>query len=485
MTSFRVRFAPQRTYQPDRNEKTTAVLDKFPSKPTHSRTRSGCRGCRQRRVKCDETFPVCLRCRRRGSICQPVLPVSQWQPEVWCLATANPCAQLSQPINANADVNMRLLQYWFERMCQIMSLDPDRNPMSFHLLKYLSASSSLVYVIQCVSAAHEQYFQPSQMAVCLEERSKALRDLRQELQSQSSGSPLSSLIVLMLGMSSSWITPRPTDYGREHLVAAQAFVDMALEQPVPVDDDLMHLTMGFYVYWDMACSFCLDLAHHPPISRPRLAAYVAAARSRFHTITSHSIDLYYLLGQIGRYCRTVTEGLPRDLVRETTFEADLNSYSSAEEDPSANLLTEAFRNHGLLMLYRLCGRTIYMALEVAPDEEEAEAEEGGEGDTNEKCPVRALALRTLEMLLVTPISSPHVNLHTIPLLTAGAELTLKDSELRERVIEQLQAVYSTNRIPPTLWVIELLQELWRLRDSGVEMTWLQLMLAKEWRLRIG
>ncbi|KAJ5920158.1 hypothetical protein N7516_011016 [Penicillium verrucosum] len=475
MASFRVRFAPQRAYHPDQNKTNTAVPDKSESKPTHTRTRSGCRGCRQRRVKCDETFPVCLRCRRRGSICQPVLPASQWQPEVWCPGTANPLSQLTQPINSDARVNFRLLQYWFERMSQIMSLDRDRNPMSFPIVKYLSASSSLVYIIQCVSAAHEQHFQPSQMTVSLEERSKALRNLRQELQSQSSGSPLCFLIILMLGMSSSWITTQPTDYGREHLLAAQASVDMTLEQQATVDDDLVHLSMGFYVYWDMACSFCLDIADHPQPSRSRLADYVTAARSRFHTITSHSIDLYFLLGQIGRYCRSITDGMPRDFVRETTFEAELNSYSSAEENPFAYLLADAFRNHGLLMLYRLCGRTVHFALEAEIDNDEADME----------CPIRALALRTLEMLFITPIDSPYVNLHTLPLLSAGAELGSMDTELRDRVIEQLQAVYSTNRIPPTLWVIELLQELWNLHDSGIEMTWLDLMLAKQWRLRIG
>jgi molybdopterin-guanine dinucleotide biosynthesis protein A len=167
--------------------------------------------------------------------------------------------------------------------------------------------------------------------------------------------------------------------------------------------------------------------------------------------------------------------MPRDLVRETTFEAELNSYTSAEENPLAYLLSEAFRNHGLLMLYRLCGRTVHFALEVGPDSEEGTS----------KCPIRALALRTLEMLFITPVDSPYVNLHTLPLLSAAAELESTDTELRERVIEQLQVVYSTNRIPPTLWVIELLQELWNLRDSGIETTWLDLMLVKQWRLRIG
>ncbi|KAF9893331.1 hypothetical protein FE257_011763 [Aspergillus nanangensis] len=470
MPPYRVRFAPQQIYQsPVSQEVTTS----HPAKPSRTRTRSGCRRCRERRVKCDETFPVCRACSRRGDVCQPALPASQWQPEVWCVVTVTPGLDPSRKLLPHPEVNSRLLRYWFECMCQIMTIDPESNPMSFPILQHLSASKSLVYIIQCISAAHEKYFQPTQMTVSLEERSKALRVLRGELRSDKLHPGLGFLVVLILGMSSSWITTEPDDFGREHLMAAHIAVDMALKCPKAADDELVHLATGFFVYWDMACSFCLDPDDHPPPYRPRLENYVKMASSRFHTIVSHSIDLYYLLGKVGRYCRTVADGFQRDLVQEMCFEAELNTYMSIEQDPSACQLTEAFRLHGLVMLYRLCGRPGHHAVEI---------DHVAEGGTFS---VRSLALRILDLLFQIPLSSPYVNLHTIPLISAGAELGAEDADLRERVIQQLRAIYSTNRIPPTLSVIELLQELWNVQDCGFTMTWLELMLIKKWRLRIG
>jgi hypothetical protein len=38
----------------------------------------------------------------------------------------------------------------------------------------------------------------------------------------------------------------------------------------------------------------------------------------------------------------INDSMPRDFVRETTFEAELNSYTSAEENQFAYLLAEAF-----------------------------------------------------------------------------------------------------------------------------------------------
>ncbi|KAK0483250.1 hypothetical protein IW261DRAFT_1417192 [Armillaria novae-zelandiae] len=35
----------------------------------HNKTRSGCRTCKQRKVKCDEEFPICKNCTRRGVDC--------------------------------------------------------------------------------------------------------------------------------------------------------------------------------------------------------------------------------------------------------------------------------------------------------------------------------------------------------------------------------------------------------------------------------
>lgn len=47
-------------------------------KKFHHKTRSGCTTCRQRRVKCDETKPQCLKCQKVGQICRGYEPPKTW-----------------------------------------------------------------------------------------------------------------------------------------------------------------------------------------------------------------------------------------------------------------------------------------------------------------------------------------------------------------------------------------------------------------------
>ncbi|KAL2858982.1 hypothetical protein BJX68DRAFT_252720 [Aspergillus pseudodeflectus] len=472
MSKYRVRFASKATLPFSHHlQAPVCALSLNTSKSRSSgrgqRSRSGCRECRQRRVKCDETFPVCKRCQRRGSVCQPVPPTSQWLLETpWlgdhCRTSVGPL------LDIDGSVNPHLMRYWLERMSRIMTLDPDNNCMSFPILRYFSVSPSLIYVIQC----------QQKMATSLEQRGKALSSLRAELETQTVPLAYSLLTLLMLGMSSSWITASPSDYGREHLIAARAVADLVLEQAASQDEELTHLTMGFHVYWDMACSFCLDPLDQPTGQRASLAKYVKAMRHKFHNITAHSMDLYFMLGQLGRYCRLLVEGGGRDLVYEALTEQNLLDYESAESERPAKLLTEAFRKHGLLLLYRFSGRT--------RDSNTLPVDAGPVAQIEAELTIRGLALDILDLLQKTETDSPYLNLHTIPVLNAGAELTSLDTEERKLVRERLTAIYSTNRLVPTLWVIDLLEELWSTNDAGVtKITWLELMIRKNWRLRIG
>jgi hypothetical protein len=277
----------------------------------------------------------------------------------------------------------------------------------------------------------------------------------------------------MLGMSSSWMAMRPTDYGREHLLIARTVAEMVIQKKDSKKDELDHLTLGTYVYWDMACSFCLDPVDHPVDRESSLEIYVKQARHRFHAITTHSIDLYYLLGHLGRYCRVVVDQGSRDLLYEANIEKSLLEYESIESDPAAKSLTEAFRRHGLLLLHRLCGKPGVSQYTIP-------AQLGNENYAHH------LAVDIIELILQIKSDSPYLHIQTIPLLSAGAELTLSDTLKRDQVRHRLNEVYSTNRLVSTLWVIDLLEELWGAHDIGMtHITWLELMLAKNWRLRIG
>lgn len=51
-----------------------------PSKNSRKRTRTGCQRCRVRRIKCDESKPVCGQCQAKGFKCQPVSTL-KWEDE--------------------------------------------------------------------------------------------------------------------------------------------------------------------------------------------------------------------------------------------------------------------------------------------------------------------------------------------------------------------------------------------------------------------
>lgn len=87
----------------------------------------------------------------------------------------------------------------------------------------------------------------------------------------------------------------------------------------------------------MTCSFCLDPFDHSAGREDSLQKYVDKARHRVHTITSHSIDLYYIFGKVGQYCRSVAGGESHDFAKETYFEREICNYNSIEETVPAKL----------------------------------------------------------------------------------------------------------------------------------------------------
>ncbi|KAJ9613063.1 hypothetical protein H2200_003004 [Cladophialophora chaetospira] len=63
-------------------------------KKWHSKTRNGCKVCKLRRVKCDETRPACLRCTNSNRTCEGYDPPKAW---LFTVAAAEKEASLSSP----------------------------------------------------------------------------------------------------------------------------------------------------------------------------------------------------------------------------------------------------------------------------------------------------------------------------------------------------------------------------------------------------
>ncbi|KAL3480896.1 fungal-specific transcription factor domain-containing protein [Aspergillus californicus] len=456
--TFNVRFKPI-VYQSPQG----CVPDLLAPRDRISRSRSGCKECRKRKVKCDETFPVCQRCQKRGSVCSSTPRSAQWRLEV-------PAALSS----LSPERNPHLLQYWLEVTSQIMVLDPTSyNPFSFPILEHLSTSPALLHTVQSISAGHEKYFPARPPLVCLEERSKALREFRLELAQKPVPDSLSLLTAVLLGWSAGWVDHECREFGQEHLLATHVILDQILEQEEMCadQDPLLSFGLGTFLYWDMCCAHLV-----PPLQQRAPSAFIPAALEKMrdynHPVNGYCSEIIYLVGRVHRHCRSAIELGYRDADYEASLEADLVAWSSSQVAEPANGIFEAFRSHGLVTLYRVCYTDpVLITLDDDPEEKELS--------------IRDHAMKTLDHLMQIPITSPLLCLQPLTLLSAAAELTPQDMAMRENVRRRFQGLFSLNRVPANLRALSLLDEVWTLHDSGYHVSWMDLMFQRGLNLVIG
>lgn len=373
--------------------------------------------------------------------------------------------------------NKRQILHWCERVSHIMGLEPDINPMAFPILPLLQGTKSLAHVLASVCAAHERFFSPTPKF--FEEQSLALELIQSELSTMQNDQLIPRFLsVYMLGLLAAWVDGYTSDFGRDHLFGARAIIDMLVSGSLDEADELTSFVVGAYVFWDMSCSFLLEPGDQMPINTPEMYAAINAVGKKFHPIVGHSMDMFYVLGTLGRYCRQVVELGIRDTALELTLEEQLLQWAPIGEGKEMALLCDSYRLHGLLNLYRTCGNLT----DQQDDSNLAAFSQSGESLNTR---VRLYALRIVSNLMSIPTTSTYINTQAIPLLTAGAELTAEDVTGRNDVTQRLRSIYSFNRLPHNLMVIELLQEVWIWNDAGVSISWLEMMLLKGWRLMLG
>jgi hypothetical protein len=399
--------------------------------------------------------------------------MAKWQVEMPSLVSSTSHSTLS----CLSTTNKRLLQYWFEKTSQIMVIDPDENPMSYPIIQHLQTSSSLLHAILSISSAYENDFTFEQAPVTLNERDLALSMLQAELRSNQCP-PVSSLFtVFMLGWSSSWIDQDKTQLGMEHLCGARVILDTLLDNATEIDFWL-HFAVGTYIYWYMACALMVNPHELKPLDTPAIADYVQSFKNTYHPIAGFSLEMFYVLGRLGRYCREVLEdGKRRDLLLELALEEELSNWTPPHDDRDLSLLGDSFRKHGLVILHQRwgSGHTMSGVSEDATDGQLFPAE-------IHRAVARRYALDIVENLRQIPLSSWYLNIQSIPLLTAGSELTSEDVEERKEVLKRFSAIYSMNRCPVNMWACDLLEEIWAMKAKGnSNVTWLALMVQRGWR----
>jgi hypothetical protein len=104
---------------------------------------------------------------------------------------------------------------------------------------------------------------------------------------------------------------------------------------------------------------------------------------------------------------------------------------------------------------------------------------------NQQSLIQKYAEDTIRHLMQIPTTSNYLNFQSLILPATGAELAESNNFLQDEVRDRLRAMYSLNRLPTNLHVLQLLEELWCAQDNGNTLFWLQYMLQKDWYLLLG
>ncbi|KIW16246.1 hypothetical protein PV08_06297 [Exophiala spinifera] len=395
------------------------------------------------------------------------------RPPLWRLETPEFRKKTTVPApSSSLAVDANLLQWWLDSTCKLFVLDPHSNPLSFPIVEHLAISPALRFAIESFSAGHKGLWGPNSRVEFLEKRGLALSLCRAELASKAVPLETVFFTVLLVGVTTPFMG-NIDDYGKEHLIGARAITGLLLQQDESERSSKIGQILAYYTWWDMACSFCIDPQELPPLSTSKVLSIIGRETqplpSRF---AGCMVEIYHLLGLLLRYCMHVLRGGVRDAEHEKTLERALSDWNPMRVLDEDVIFAEAFQKHGLIIFHRVCHMR------------SADFDEGAGPSTALTTQIRQYAITILSTVLNCQIGTPFWNNLTIPLLTAGAELTMDDQALRENVRQALSSVRFQCQTITLMRAQNLLEEIWSVRDRGIKISYLELMLLKGWNFSL-
>ena len=439
----------------------TAKTSLLTQQPRQINDRNSCLACKRRKVACDKTLPSCRHCQRRNQPCQwPSLPsMMKALPRLPDSLVAERGIDLP-----NADWD--LLHDWCEHSCRILcNFVKHSNPLSFAMLETLTRSRAATHTVQSFSAGYRGNFSLPQASRSLEERSKALKCLRQEIDDKDCSIEAVLFTIIILGHSTGWLTDETNDFGLEHLLAANTVINGLLRgyQDDTKKSELFYVALGMFLYWDMTCSFLAPSECLP--TRSPLLGRVAKRMDAFrppHSVVGISSELLLLVGSVGRLCRRVWETNISYPTLESKLEARLIQWQPPTETPElehAIVVAQCLRSTGLIMLYGL-------------------------DQTTEREELMAIQVKiVIETLKKIPESSPYYGFQAFVLAVVSCEVMDKDS--RDLFIREFHKLYQHNRLRSNYQAMYLAQEIWAQRDLGHKVTLPRVMSQKGWAVMLG
>ncbi|CAG9976184.1 unnamed protein product [Clonostachys byssicola] len=409
---------------------------------------------------------------------------------------------------AKAD-EMSHMRYSMERASHLMVNDSAENHLPFPILEYVRRWLSIKHTPYNFGASHRNYLNPNSPAGFFV---NGVSGSNQELFPR-------FISVMLAGLSTAWTNPPSADFDQQYLQDARELVDIMLSESKSQDTrpPYFNFIIGAYVYYDMATSFLVPVNQQLPLNTGEMYAAVLDVGQEYHPIAGYTTDIFYLLGTVGRYCRSVVETGVRDEALEAVLEEELENWEPNLDSPELGLMSNAFRMHGLISLAAICYRRqdentpqehLDLSVMMGTDMQEQiekwqnprtppagdditdqgrglEPDDEPESDDFLEAMVRMRALSVIRDLASIPTDNACINLQAIPLFTAGSELTRSDQKERQIVIQRFRELYSMNHLRTNLSALEILPEIWARKDRGETISWLDVMVEKGWSLMLG
>ncbi|PLB47404.1 hypothetical protein P170DRAFT_315312, partial [Aspergillus steynii IBT 23096] len=120
---------------------------------THNKSRHGCRNCKLRRVKCDETKPRCAKCRSYGVLCDYAGPSLDLQLSQELKMPALVATDGSSSMELDAEGLARLMRF------ECRTIETAINVSSKPLVQRAMGSPSLMHAILAFTEVHDRYLQ--------------------------------------------------------------------------------------------------------------------------------------------------------------------------------------------------------------------------------------------------------------------------------------------------------------------------------------
>lgn len=498
------------------------------------RRRTGCLTCRSRRKKCDEVYPICGHCTRLNLVCKRETPRSVLTDEPSTSTTeadaapatasttdsdaanmmvprAPPAMDITSIMDARQGSSKRFfMKYYVQILANLLTTNQENNSFLSIFIPMSVDSDAVQNALMAWSSTHLSRFDSSYTVPALEYQSHALNAVATSLvpSSQATEDPQSTLAATLILCSIEVSLGDTTGRWYDHLLGARFIIQNArsIAANGKVLEGAEHFMKTMDGQWLLS-----DFAYHDVLGSVALGKPPLLRGPHWLNGDANFIDPYAGVGsQILSFISEISclpeshikssaplvderssrspsadmstcsnlsdETRPDDLEREFSTRARLLERALKEWEPPQGgnrpikSLALAYRASALIYLYRKVRSFVPAMTEVL----------------NKK--IAVWVADVLDHVKDIPVTSLPECALPFPLFLAGGDTM--DPEQTRCVRDRLQGVLDHRGFGNIQSILDVLDELWRLKSSGqrgptgAPVDWMDVVCAKDWKLAL-